>query len=171
MTNTDDPNAYSLSFEWKYLFGCTWLVIGAFVDGWAHNNVIEDINSFFTIWHALLYSGYACASIILFKRVHELQAIPKGHYLSVVGSTMFLIGGFGDMLWHIFFGIEASTDSLLSPAHLVIAFGGFLILTGGIRAWCACNVEKASIPAIASLVLGTSIILYMTQFGYYTDFL
>lgn len=36
----------------------TWLIGGVFVDGWAHNNLAK-LETFFTPWHALLYSGFA----------------------------------------------------------------------------------------------------------------
>src|SRR5437773_2461467 len=42
-----------------------WFAVGVFVDGWAHNNLVA-LESFFTPWHALLYSGYGvCSAWIL----------------------------------------------------------------------------------------------------------
>jgi hypothetical protein len=38
----------------------TWLLVGVFVDGWAHNN-LHGLETFFTPWHALLHSGYLAA--------------------------------------------------------------------------------------------------------------
>ena len=35
-----------------------WVVLGVFVDGWAHFNR-PGLETFFTPWHALLYSGAA----------------------------------------------------------------------------------------------------------------
>jgi hypothetical protein len=46
----------------------------------------------------------------------------------------FFVGGLGDMLWHIVFGIEVDTEALLSPTHLVLATGGILMMTGALRA-------------------------------------
>jgi hypothetical protein len=34
-----------------------WLMIGLFVDGWAHNN-LQSLETFFTPWHAIFYSGF-----------------------------------------------------------------------------------------------------------------
>jgi len=43
------------------LFGL-WLIIGVFVDGWAHTNLDSSLETFFTPWHGILYTGYlACA--------------------------------------------------------------------------------------------------------------
>lgn len=36
----------------------TWLAVGLFVDGWAHNTIRASLETFFTPWHALLYSGF-----------------------------------------------------------------------------------------------------------------
>lgn len=42
----------------------TWLVLGIFIDGYAHNH--DVVETFFTPWHAILYSGFlACAAWIL----------------------------------------------------------------------------------------------------------
>jgi hypothetical protein len=38
-----------------------WLVGGLFVDGWAHNTR-PRLESFFTPWHGLFYSGFAAAA-------------------------------------------------------------------------------------------------------------
>src|SRR6266540_947312 len=38
-----------------------WLVGGAFLDGWAHNTR-PGLETFFTPWHAVLYSGYAASA-------------------------------------------------------------------------------------------------------------
>src|SRR5687767_12254029 len=38
-----------------------WLVVGLFIDGWAHNN-LEALETFLTSWHAALYSGFAATA-------------------------------------------------------------------------------------------------------------
>src|SRR5215813_7543686 len=42
-------------FEWAVAFFATWFVIGSYLDGWAHTHRLPD--SFFTPWHAVIYSG------------------------------------------------------------------------------------------------------------------
>ena len=39
-----------------------WLAIGLFVDGWAHN-ALRNLETFFTPWHALLYSGFLATTL------------------------------------------------------------------------------------------------------------
>src|SRR3546814_2102438 len=38
-----------------------WMVVGLFLDGWAHDN--NKPESFFTPWHGVLYSGFAAATL------------------------------------------------------------------------------------------------------------
>ena len=38
-----------------------WFTVGLMVDAWAHNNVPE-LETFFTQWHAVFYSGFAATA-------------------------------------------------------------------------------------------------------------
>jgi len=117
-----------------------WFMGGLFLDGAAHAR--HEVDSFFTPWHAVLYSGYAANAIALFvatwrnqaKGFRLWQAIPAGYELSLVGAVIFGVGGVIDLIWHMVFGIEVSTEALLSPSHLVLALGIFLIVNGPFRA-------------------------------------
>src|SRR5687768_4950696 len=101
------------------LFG-TWLMIGLFVDGWAHIN-LKGLESFFTPWHGLFYSGFlACTLWTAWLTYRQLaagrtgfDAIPRGYELGVVGLVVFFLGGNGDMVWHTIFGIEEELEALL----------------------------------------------------------
>ena len=42
-----------------------WLAVGLFVDGWAHNN-LRSLETFFTPWHGLLYSGFLATALWYF---------------------------------------------------------------------------------------------------------
>ncbi len=103
-------------FDWTMVFLSAWFVAGVFLDGWAHNHVPE-LESFFTPWHAVFYSGYAAVSGFLLTALlrHRRQgfgwrqALPVGYELSLWGVGIFLIGGIGDMVWHELFGIEAGS--------------------------------------------------------------
>lgn len=63
-----------------------WLVLGIFIDGYAHNHGV--VETFFTPWHAILYSGFlVCAAwiigLILYARKRNgcswKEAIPSGY--------------------------------------------------------------------------------------------
>src|ERR671924_467807 len=95
------------------LLACAWFVGGLFVDGWAHIN-LRSLETFFTPWHGLFYSGFFAVLAVIGVGIGRgraagyrgLRAIPAGYELSALGAALFMVGGFLDMLWHITFGIE-----------------------------------------------------------------
>lgn len=104
-----------------------WFMGGLFLDGWAHNNGRVD-DTFFTPWHLVLYSGYAAVGALLVgTHVRNVlrgytwsRALPRGYMLSLLGV--------------IIFGFEVNLQPLLSPAHLILATGAFLFVSGPLRA-------------------------------------
>ena len=118
-----------------------WMMVGLFLDGYAHTNIIEELESFITPWHAVFYSGFlATAGWItwtVYKGVRQgeslLAAIPAGYGLAVVGIGSFAVGGVGDAVWHTIWGIEAGIDALLSPTHLLLFVGIVLIISTPLR--------------------------------------
>jgi Tol biopolymer transport system component len=116
------------------------LVSGVIQDGWAHAHGKVD-QSFFTPWHAILYSMMALNGIVLGSsavrnalRGHSVRrALPYGYGLALTGVVVFAAGGVADLMWHTLFGIEADLDALLSPSHLVLAFAAMLIFSGPVR--------------------------------------
>ena len=152
----------SLRFDWIMVVVSIWWLGGLFIDGWAHSN-IPQLETFFTPWHAVLYSGYLAVTFTLLVKIllnlrqsalnaggsmpslvalvreslpdHRwLQAIPNGYELSVLGVAIFGVSGIGDLTWHLILGIERSTEALLSPTHLGLALGGGLAVSGPLRA-------------------------------------
>ncbi len=64
---------------------------GAFLDNWAHAH-IATLDTFFTPWHGVLYSGYAaCAAVLEVRWVRE-GSLPDGYGLSVAGCALFAVG-------------------------------------------------------------------------------
>src|SRR3954452_23440320 len=131
-----------------------WLMGGVFIDGWAHNSRTL-VESFFTPWHAVLYSGYAasaawlCWLVLRQRRAGKIgrAAIPRGYELGLAGAFIFGVGGLGDMLWQTIFGIETRLKALLSPTHLLLFVGILLILTIPLRSACDSPDAVGSVPA------------------------
>jgi dipeptidyl aminopeptidase/acylaminoacyl peptidase len=166
--------AQRLLLPWGLLVTSAWLVAGIYLDGWAHNHGKVD-ESFFTPWHAVLYSGYLVSAAVvlgaLTSRIDRRVGLPSGYWMSLVGVAVFALGGLGDMLWHIAFGIEADVAALLSPTHLVLALGASLIIAGPLRAACLRADDQARrlvewMPAIVSLTLLYAVLTFMTQFAH-----
>ena len=138
-------------------------MIGLFVDGWAHNN-LDQIETFFTPWHALFYSGFTATALWIASLVARQrsagrtwrEAIPRGYGGAVVGVIVFGIGGVGDWLWHTIFGIEVSIDALLSPTHLVLLTGMLLIFSGPLRSAWADPVEPKGLRSFMAPLLAVT---------------
>lgn len=154
-----------------------WLITGLFIDGWAHNN-LQQLETFFTPWHAVFYSGFAAvAAWIGFQVVRGQEsgrrgrsAVPVGYGLGVIGVAIFAVGGVGDMIWHVRFGVEQSLDALLSPTHLLLLIGIALIVTSPLRAaWASADDRDAArlrtfLPVVLSLTLVTALVSFFFMY-------
>jgi hypothetical protein len=154
-----------------------WLILGLFVDGWAHNTR-PRLETFFTPWHALFYSGFAALAAWVWWSVWRRwrpgtslrTAIPPGYGLAVVGLALFLASGMGDMAWHLAFGIERSIAALLSPSHLGLFLGALLAVTAPLRsAWAAPAPDGRAglgrlLPAVLSATLAGVLVAFMFQY-------
>ena len=153
-----------------------WLIGGIFVDGWAHNTR-PQLETFFTPWHALFYSGFIAVatwiswSVWRYRRhgVAWLDAIPTGYGAAIVGLGIFLLSGWGDLMWHQAFGIEQNIAALFSPTHLGLFVGALLVVTAPLRsAWSdpATPIEPSLgrlFPALAALSLGAALTGFINQ--------
>src|SRR5947207_2490418 len=145
---------------------------GLFLDGWAHTHGRVD-DTFFTPWHAVLYSAFFATAILYVGRAawgvrrgggwHG--AMPPGYGLGLVGVGCWVIGGPFDAVWHSVFGFEANIEALLSPAHAILALGYGLMASGPLRAglqrpsdrWC----DKLAI--VLSMTFVVSNLTFFTQ--------
>jgi len=168
----------SIGFDWVMSVLCGVFLGGLFLDGWAHTHGRVD-NTFFTPWHAVLYSGYLLVALFLFgstgwnrRRGYAwLRALPPGYAWSLVGVLLWVPGGLADLLWHEIFGFEASVDALLSPPHLVLALGYGLMASGPLRAaWHRPDRWSGRwsrlFPALLSLTFLLSLITFFTQIAH-----
>jgi hypothetical protein len=177
----DDPlgsMVNSRRFDWRVTALALWFMAGLFLDGWAHTHGRAD-ETFFTPWHAVLYSGHLAVTAYLFNTFSRnvlrgsawRDALPMGYGLSLVGCLLFAIGGVGDLIWHTLFGIEQNVEALFSPTHLLLAIAGALIVSGPLRAaWRRLDapVQRLSdqIPAILSATFLLSILTFFTQIAH-----
>jgi hypothetical protein len=169
--------AGSLRFDWAITILSSLFMGGLFIDGWAHNHGMVD-ESFFTIWHALFYSAFGLVALFLgsftLRNVNKgyafTKALPRGYWLSLVGVMIFALGGVGDLIWHSLFGIEVNTDALLSPSHLLLGVGMFLIWSGPMRAgWLRLPAAnrlgwREAGPLLISATLILTLLMFFTQF-------
>jgi hypothetical protein len=172
------PAAAASGFDWGFILLASWMVGGVFLDGWAHTHGKVD-QSFFTPWHAVLYSGYLAVAIFLvitLARTHAQgvpwrRAYPAGYGSSIVGAAIFAVAGVGDLLWHTLFGIEKGIEGEISPSHLALALGAVLMLSGPLRAaWRRTAPDAARrwstlLSPLLALTYIFSLLVFFTQFA------
>ncbi|CAH0162017.1 hypothetical protein SRABI83_00976 [Arthrobacter sp. Bi83] len=155
-----------------------WLLLAVFLDGWAHLN-LPSLETFFTPWHAALYSGMlataAWTAVVIWRNRVPGQplakAVPAGYRGTVVGLILFAVAGSLDLLWHELLGIEVSLDALVSPTHLLLGFSLFLILGTGVRSARATSPSgnvawtPAALFAVVLMTgLGAFFLIYVSVF-------
>ncbi|HZQ84336.1 MAG TPA: hypothetical protein VFA83_05840 [Acidimicrobiales bacterium] len=150
----------------------TWMITGLFLDGWSHNH--QKPETFFTPWHAVLYSGFVAAVVWGAwdsRREERVEDMPVafGGPLMTVGFVMFAAGAVGDFAWHQVFGIERNLAALLSPTHLLLMTGGLLMVTAPVRAaWSTPSGRRLSWrdgwPVIGSLTLAVGVVSFFLMY-------
>lgn len=171
----------SSRFDWIFTALSFLFLSGLWVDGWAHFHGEVD-GGFFTPWHFLFYSAFGIVALFLaYNQMRNTsqgyafrRALPRGYWLSLVGAATFGLGGLFDMVWHIVFGIEAGTEALLSPSHIMLAIGMALVFTGPIRSVWARQKSGENIgrgwgtmaPALICATLTLALITFFTSYAH-----
>lgn len=181
MRNASYPPS-SLTFDWIMAVLAALLMGGVIQDGWAHAHGLVD-QSFFTPWHAIMYSCMVINGIVLgvmglynLRRGYTFRrGLPFGYWTSLIGVIIFATGGVFDLFWHTLYGIETDITGLISVSHLWLALGGALVFVGPIRS-IAHRYDEGSggWKIVGPVVLCTAALLvelaFFTQYAsLYTD--
>jgi hypothetical protein len=156
------PAAPSGRFPWLVTAASTWILVGLFVDGWFHIHS-PGLETFFTLWHALLYSGVAAAIAVHLAERLRSGWLPPGYRLSLVAGLVVSLAGFVDMAWHTVLGVEADLPALLSPPHLLLITAGTLVFAGPLRA--ALRGSPVGLPAAFSAAYVLTGLAFFTQYA------
>ena len=148
-----------------------WIAAGFILDAWAHGHV--PIESFFTPYHAVFYTGMlalvlAIAVFLARKRNEGYEwpnAFPRTYRLALLGVPIFVLGGVGDMAWHRMLGLEEGVDALLSPTHQILGLGMFFLASGPIRSVLADRAYSTTLVRQLPLALGLATWLLLAHFG------
>jgi hypothetical protein len=148
-----------------------WISGGFFLDAWAHGHV--PVESFFTPYHAVFYSGMLALFLVIaaFALLNRRRgyswanAVPRPYRLALLGIPIFVLGGIGDMLWHRMLGLEEGVDALLSPTHQILGLGIFFLSSGPIRSVLAERGTARSLARQLPLTLGLATWLLLAHFG------
>ncbi len=163
--------AQSLAFDYAVGICCVWIVSGFFFDAWAHGHV--PIESFFTPYHAVFYSGGLALLLIVAgyaignraRGASWRDSVPQPYHLALLGFPIFLVAGFGDMLWHRLLGLEVGVDALLSPTHQALGLGMFFLASGPIRSVLANRSTSTTLARQVPLLLGLIAWYGLVHFG------
>ena len=140
--------------------GMFWFLGGAWVDASAHTYIDTALETFFTPWHAMLYSGYMFVFAFYIYTKNKMKDYKFD--VGLLGGAIFAVGGASDLLWHTFIGIEEGIEPLLSASHILLFVGSFLMLDHAFASRPNKNIlDNTSIIAIAS---SYGLALFITQF-------
>lgn len=161
----------SIALDYGVGICCVWISGGFFLDAWAHGHV--PVESFFTPYHAVFYSGMLAVTLLVVMYALHYRAlgydwahsIPRSYRLAIVGIPLFVLAGVGDMLWHRVFGIEEGVDALLSPTHQVLGLSIFFLASGPIRSVLADRAYATTLVRQLPLVFGLATWLILAHFG------
>ena len=118
----------------RFIFGCALVSIGIFVSAvggsWdISNHLLNKPETFFSIPHAVLYTGVAVAIFglviirIAYRKYISIYANNNSLKISLklifIGISMLVVAGPIDFAWHSASGL----DGLLSPPHFVLLSG------------------------------------------------
>lgn len=135
MTSRPAPSAL---YDWSMAVASLWLSGGILIDAWYHFHT--TVETFFEPAHGLLFAGlfvsYAFTGVAVLyyrRRGYPMRlALPDGYSHTIAGLVVTLIGGVLDMIKHSLWGFEEGFNALVSPSHLIIGAGMFLIISGPI---------------------------------------
>ncbi|HET6277007.1 MAG TPA: hypothetical protein VFE16_13850 [Candidatus Cybelea sp.] len=164
--------------DWLVTLAGVWILTGLFID--AHQHLFSDVESFINPWHMTMYSGAVFAAVVLSVTIARnypragtfWKAIPFGYAQSVTGVAALLVGGAFDSIWHSIFGFEHQMDLLLSPPHLFLLGGLFLLITGPVRSGIARPDGTrliGQLPMLVTLGLAFEILQFVTQYAFYPE--
>lgn len=159
------PSAVARSVPFDYAVGiCSvWITGGFFLDAWAHGHV--EVETFFTPYHAVFYSGMLAMFAVFAAFWLRRRALPPRYGFAALGIPLFFLAGAGDLVWHTLLGIEEGVDALLSPTHQALGLSMFVLASGPIRSVLADRARSTTFALQFPLVLGLAAWLILIHFG------
>lgn len=148
-----------------------WASGGIMIDAYHHFHT--TVETFFEPSHGLLYAGLLASYIFVGTAMwinHRRgfpwnRALPKGYEATIAGLFVFLAGGILDMIKHTLWGFEQGFNALLSPTHLLIGAGVFLIIAGPVRSALDRAQKPASLVAQLPMLLSLASMMELLHWG------
>ncbi|HVA29162.1 MAG TPA: hypothetical protein VNF68_13350 [Candidatus Baltobacteraceae bacterium] len=140
-----------------------WITSGFFLDAWAHFNV--PIETFFTPYHAMFYSGIFAMIALLAAYWLRHRGLPPGYRFAMLGIPVFLLAGIGDLTWHTLLGIEQGVDAVMSPTHQALGVGIAILSSGPIGSVLADRANSKTLRTQLPFVLSLAAWLTLAHFA------
>jgi hypothetical protein len=158
-------------YDWLMAAAGLWMSGGILFDSYHHFH--EEIDTFFEPGHAVLYAGLlaayvftACAIAVNLRKGFALRnALPAGYEATSVGLAVVAAGGLLDMLKHQVWGFEQFFNALLSPTHLTIGAGMFLIMAGPVASALQPTGRPRALVAQLPMILSAASIMELLHWG------
>lgn len=139
-----------------------WISCGFFLDAWAHGHV--PVESFFTPYHGVFYSGMLALLVVL--AIYGARGrIPRCYRYPLLGVPIFIASGIGDLGWHHFLGIEEGVDALLSPTHQGLGLGIFFVSAGPILSALRNRTQLRKLADQLPLIFALATWIELIHFG------
>jgi hypothetical protein len=158
-----DRPAPSALYDWSMALASLWCSGGILLDAWYHFHA--NVETFFEPAHALLYFGLFAAYAFTGIAWWRWRALPKGYETTVAGLIVFLAGGVLDLIKHSLWGFEQGFDALLSPTHLIIGAGMFLIMAGPVRSALVRARQPVTLVAQLPMLLALASMMELMHWG------
>jgi hypothetical protein len=159
------------AYDWLMAIASLWLSGGIMLDAWYHFH--STVETFFEPAHALLYAGllasYVFTGFAMYQAMRRgygwRHALPAGYDITLAGLIVCLAGGITDMIKHQLWGFEEGFNALLSPTHLLIGAGMFLIIAGPIRSALERVKPPSTLAAQLPMLLAAASMLELVHWG------
>ena len=139
----------------------------------AYHHFHTTVETFFEPAHGLLYAGlfasYVFVGIAMWVNHRGgfpwNRALPEGYSATTAGLVVFLAGGILDMIKHTLWGFEQGFNALLSPTHLLIGAGAFLIIAGPVRSAFLRKRPPATLAGQLPMLLALASMMELMHWG------
>jgi hypothetical protein len=163
--------AVNTLYDWMMAIASLWLSAGIMIDAWYHFH--STVETFFEPAHALLYAGLLASYVFTawaIARGHKQgyrwrHALPAGYDITLAGLIVCLAGGLSDMVKHTLWGFEEGFNALLSPTHLLIGAGMFMIVAGPIRSALGRQSRPLTLVAQLPLLFAAASMMELMHWG------
>lgn len=164
-----DPNraqrpTSTRTLDWAFVVLALLMTLGLWLDIYSHAAFGPD-QTVLNPFHMLFYSaGAMLGGLLAFTHFSAVRAgvrwthtLPQGYGITTFGLLIFGVAGVVDLITHALFGFETGFEATLSPSHVGLFIGWFVIgMTPARAALAQRGSEPFKIGRFLPALIGTS---------------